>query len=163
VSRVAILWNPNHTDPEFRETSRVAPSLSVKLQSLEVRKTDDFDGAFQAAMREKAEAFIALGSRLMFLRRQQIGDFAAQNRLILVGTPAWIPAVGGLLSYGANAVEMNRLAAGYIDKILKGAKPADLPMQQPATFKLVINIKYAKTLGLVVPSSLIATADEVIG
>ena len=162
VSRVAILWNPNHTDPEFRETGRVAPLLSIKLQSLEVRKADDFDGAFQAAIRGKAEALIALGSRLMFLRRQQIGDFAAQNRLILVGTPAWIPAVGGLLSYGANAVEMNRLAAGYIDKILKGAKPADLPMQQPATFKLVINLKSAKTLGFVVPPSLLARADEVI-
>ena len=162
VSRVAILWNPNHTDPEFRETSRVAPSLSVKLQSLEVREDHDFDGAFQAAMREKAEALIGLGSRLMFLHRQQIGDFAAQNRLILVGTPAWIPSVGGLFSYGANTVETNRLAAAYIDKILKGAKPADLPMQQPATFKLVFNIKSVKKLGLNVPPSLLATADEVI-
>jgi putative tryptophan/tyrosine transport system substrate-binding protein len=162
LSRVAVLWNPNHTDPEFRATSRSAPSLSVKLQSLEVRTPDDFAGAFQAAMREKAEALIALGSRLMFLRRQQIGDFAAQNRLILVGTPAWIPAVGGVLSYGANVVEMNRLAAGYIDKILKGAKPADLPMQQPATFKLAINLKSAKTLGLTIPPTLLARADEVI-
>ena len=162
LSRIAVLWNPNHTDPEFRETSRIAPLLSVKLQSLEVRIADDFDDAFQAAKRENAEALIAFGSRLMFLRRRQIGDFAAQNRLILVGTPAWIPAVGGLLSYGANVAEMNRLAAGYIDKILKGAKPADLPMQQPATFKLVINLKSAKTLGFVVPPSLLARADEVI-
>ena len=162
VSRVAVLWNPNHTDPEFRETSRIAPSLSVKLQSLEVRKADDFDDAFQAGMREKAEALIALGSRLMFLHRQQIGDFAAQNQLILVGTPAWITTVGGLFSYGANVVEMNRLAAGYIDKILKGAKPVDMPMQQPATFKLVIDLKSAKTFGFTLPPSLLAVADEVI-
>jgi putative ABC transport system substrate-binding protein len=162
VSRVAILWNPNHTDPEFRETQRVAPTLSVQLLSLEVRDQGDFDSAFQTAVRERAEALIVVGSRPVFLHRQQIGEFAARNRLILVGNPVWIPEVGGLLSYGPNTAQLHRLAAGYVDKVLKGAKPADLPMQQPATFELVINLKAAKTLGLTIPATLLARADKVI-
>ncbi len=128
VSRVAILWNPNHTDPEYRETQRAAGALRVQLQSLEVRASSDFEGAFQAAIRERAEALIVAGSRLLNLHRQQIRDFVAKNRLILVGTPKWLLEIGSLLTYGPNAVELNRRAAGYVDKILKGAKPADLPM-----------------------------------
>jgi putative ABC transport system substrate-binding protein len=96
------------------------------------------------------------------LNRRQIGDFAAKNRLILVGTPKWLLEVGSLLTYGPNAVELHRRAAGYVDKILKGTKPADLPMQQPATFELVINLKTAKTLGLTIPPSLLQRADQVI-
>jgi putative ABC transport system substrate-binding protein len=162
VSRVAILWNPTHADPEFRETQRVAPTLSVQLQSLEVREQSDFEGAFQAATRERAEALIVVGSRGMFLQRQQIRDFTARNRLILVGNPRWLSEVGGLLTYGPNTTELHRLAAGYVDKILKGAKPADLPMQQPETFELVINLKASKELGITIPGTLLARADEVI-
>jgi putative tryptophan/tyrosine transport system substrate-binding protein len=162
VSRVAIMWNPNHTDPEFRETQRAARTLSVELQSLEVREARDFDGAFQAATRERAEALIVVGARIMFLHRQQIGDFAARNRLILVGNPRWLTEIGGLLTYGANPAELHRRAAGYIDKILRGAKPADLPMQQPVTFELVVNLKTAKALGVTIPPTLLARADEVI-
>jgi putative tryptophan/tyrosine transport system substrate-binding protein len=162
VSRVAILWNPDHTDPEFRETQRAARTLGMQLQSLEVRKPGDFDGAFQAATRERAEALIALGSRLISVHQRLIGDFAAKNRLILVGAPRWVSEIGGLLSYGANVAELTRKAAGYVDKILKGAKPSDLPMQQPTTFELVINLKAAKALGLVVPPTLLARADDVI-
>jgi putative ABC transport system substrate-binding protein len=162
VSRVAILWNPNHADAEFRETQRAAPALQVQLQSLEVRESADFEGAFQAAKRERAEALIVAGSRILFLHRQQIGDFAAKNRVVLVGTSKWLLEVGSLLTYGSNPVELNRRAASYVDKILRGAKPADLPMQQPATFDLTINLKAAKALGLTVPPSLLARADEVI-
>jgi len=162
VSRVAILWNPNHTDPEFRETQRAAHALRVQLQSLEVRESGDFEAAFQAATRERAEALIVLGSRLMALHAQQVSDFAAKNQLILVGTPKWLSEVGSLLTYGPNPAEMNRRAAGYVDKILKGAKPGDLPMEQPTKFELVINLKTAKALGLDVPPSLLARADEVI-
>ena len=162
VSRVAMLWNPNHTDPEYRETQRAAGALRVQLQSLEVREVNDFDGAFQAAIRKRAEALIVAGSRLLNLNRRRIGDFAAHNRLILVGTPKWLLEIGSLLTYGPNAVELNRRAADYVDKILKGAKPADLPMLQPATFELVINLKAAKALGLTVPSSLLQRADQVI-
>jgi putative ABC transport system substrate-binding protein len=162
VSRAAILWNPNHTDPEYRETQRAADTLRVQLQSLEVREAGEFDGAFQAALRGRAEALIVAGSRLMNLHRQQIGDFVAKNRLILVGTPRWLTGIGSLLTYGPNPVELNRRAAGYVDKILKGARPADLPMQQPATFELSINLKTAKALGLTIPPSLLQRADQVI-
>ncbi len=162
VSRVAILWNPNHADAEFRETQRAAPVLKVQLQSLEVRESGDFEGAFQAATRERAEAVIVVGSRILSLHRKQIGDFAAKNGVVLVGTPKWLLEAGALLTYGPNAAELNRRAAIYVDKILRGAKPADLPMQQPATFELTINLKAARTLGLTVPPSLLARADEVI-
>jgi putative ABC transport system substrate-binding protein len=162
VSRAAVLWNPQHTDPEFRETERAARTLAIKLQSLEVRKPEEFEGAFHAIARESPEALIVIGSRLMFLNRQRIGDFAAKYRLILVGNNFWVPHVGGLLNYGANVTELIRKAAGYVDKILRGARPSDLPMQQPATFELVINLKAAKTLGLIVPPTLLARADNVL-
>jgi putative ABC transport system substrate-binding protein len=162
VSRVAILWNPNHADPEFRETQRASRALGVQLQSLEVREPGDFDGAFQGAARGRAEALIVIGARLMALHRQLIGDFAAKNRLILVGVPHWLMEVGALLTYGPNLAELHRRAATYVDKILKGAKPADLPMQQPTTFELLINVKIAKSLGLTVPPTVIARADQVI-
>ena len=100
VSRVAMLWDPNHTDPEYRETQRAAGALRVQLQSLEVRVASDFEGAFQAAIRERAEALIVAGSRLLNLNRRQIGDFVAKNRLILVGTPKWLLEIGSLLTYG---------------------------------------------------------------
>jgi putative ABC transport system substrate-binding protein len=162
VSRVAILWNPRHVDPEFRETERAARALDVHLQSLEVRAPSDFEGAFQAAVRARAEALIVIGSRVMFLNRQRIGDFAATNRLILVGVPRWLMDVGALLTYGPNVKELHQRASAYLDKILKGAKPADLPMQQPTTFELIVNVKVAKNFGFDVPATVIARADEVI-
>ena len=162
VSRVAILWNPNHTDPEFRETQRAASTLRIPLQSLEVREPRDFEGAFQAATRGRAEALIVLGSRLMYLHRQQIGDFAAKNCLIVVGTPKWLSDVECLLTYGPNPAELQRRAASYVSKILKGAKPADLPMQQPTAFDLIINLKIAKALGIEIPPTLLARADEAL-
>jgi putative ABC transport system substrate-binding protein len=162
VSRVAVLWNPDHTDPEFRETERAARTLAVRLQSLEVRSVGDFESAFQVMTREPPEALIVIGSRLAFVHRKMIGEFAAKHRLILVGNSPWLPEIGGLLNYGANVTELTRKAAGYVDKIFKGARPADLPMQQPATFELVINSKAAKALGLVIPPTLLARADELI-
>jgi putative ABC transport system substrate-binding protein len=98
----------------------------------------------------------------MFSHRQLIGEFAATNRLILVGVPRWLMEFGALLTYGPNVAELHQRAAGYVHKILKGAKPADLPMQQPTTFELTINVKIAKSLGLTVPPTVIARADEVI-
>ena len=113
-------------------------------------------------MGERAEALIVVGSRAMFLQRQRIGDFAARNRLILAGNPRWLSQVGALLTYGPNPAELHRVAALYVDKILKGAKPADLPVQQPTKFELDNQVKAAKALGLTVPPTLIARADEVI-
>jgi ABC-type uncharacterized transport system substrate-binding protein len=162
VSRVAVLWNPNHADPEFRETQRAARILGVRLQSLEVRQAGDFEGAFQAAVRERAEALIVVTSRIMLLHRQRIADFAMKHRLIVVG--GWGPwaQLGGLLTYGPNQADMWRRAASHVDKILKGAKPADLPVEQPTRFELVINMKTAKALGLTFPPSILVRADQVI-
>jgi len=162
VSRVAIIWNPTHADPEFRETERASRIIGVKLQSLEVREPGDFDGAFQAAVRERAEALIVIGSRLTFLNRTRIGDFADTNHLVLVGVPSWLNEAGALLTYGPNVSDLFRRASTYIDKILKGARPSDLPMRQPTTFELVINQKTAKKLGIVVPPTLIARSDKII-
>ena len=162
VSRVAILWNPNHADPEFRETQRASGTLGVQLQSLEVREPRDFDSGFQAALRERAEALIVIGSRLIFLNRTRIGDFADKNQLVLVGVPSWLIDAGALLTYGPNVPDLLRRASTYIDKILRGARPSDLPMQQPTTFELIINQKTANKLGIKLPPTLIARADEVI-
>jgi len=162
ISRAAILWNPNHADPEFRETKRASRDLAVQIQSLEVRGPDDFEGGFQAAEREKAEALIVVGSRLLSLNRKRIQTYAKKNRVILVGVPGWLMEIGALLSYGPNEAELNRRAATYVDKILKGAKPADLPMQQPTTFELIINTSVAKELGITVPPTVIARADRII-
>jgi putative ABC transport system substrate-binding protein len=162
VSRVAILWNPNHADPEFRETQRASRTLGVQLQSLEVREPGDFEGAFQALARERAEALIVIGSRLIFLQRQRIGDACAKNGQILVGVPSWLMEVGALLTYGPNVPDIQRRAATYVDKILKGARPSDLPMQQPTEFELIINLEVAKKLGITVPPTVIARADKVI-
>jgi len=162
VSRVAILWNPNHADPEFRETQRASRALGVELQSLEVREPGDFEGAFQALGRERAEALIVIGSRLIWLHRQRIGDACARHGLILVGVPSWLMEIGALLSYGPNVPDIQRRAATYVDKVLKGARPSDLPMQQPTAFELIINVEVAKKLGLTVPPTVIARADKVI-
>jgi putative ABC transport system substrate-binding protein len=162
VSRVAILWNPNHADPEFRETERASRTLGVQLQSLEVREPGDFDGAFQALARERAEALIVIGSRLISLQRQRIGDACAKNGLILVGVPSWLMEIGALFTYGPNVADTQRRAATYVDKILKGARPSDLPMQQPTAFELIINVDVAKKLGITVPPTVIARADKVI-
>src|SRR5262245_50538621 len=162
VSRVAILWDPRHTDPEFRETEKAARALGVHLQSLEVRASGDFEIAFKTAASEQAEALIVNGSRFVTRHRRAIGDFAAKNRLILVGVPKWLMEVDALLTYGPNPAELHRRAATYVDKLLKGAKPTDLPMQQPTTFELTINLKTATALGLTIPRTLLARADEVI-
>jgi putative tryptophan/tyrosine transport system substrate-binding protein len=162
LSRVAILWNPNHTDPEFRETQRASRTLEVQLQSIEVREHGDYEGAFRAVVQGRPEALIVIGSRLQFLNRRRIGDFAEKHRLVMVGVPKWLMEVGGLLSYGPNVPELFRRASTYVDKVLKGARPADLPMQQPTTFELTISLKRAKELGINVPPTVIARADEVI-
>jgi putative ABC transport system substrate-binding protein len=162
VARVAVLWNPDHLDPEFRETQRASGTLGVQLQSLEVRTHSDFDASFEAALRERAEALIVISSRLMFLNRQRVGEFAEKNQLILVGVPSWLMDVGALMSYGPNTSNLFRGASTYIDKILKGARPSDLPMQQPTTFELIINLKIARNLGLAVPPTVLARADKII-
>jgi putative ABC transport system substrate-binding protein len=162
VTRVAVLWNPDHPDGEFPATLAAGRSLGVQVQSLEVRGRDDFAGAFAATTRERMEAIVVVSSRLMTLNRARILDLSAQNRLLLVS--GWGPwaTEGGLLSYGPDLDAVIRSSATYVDRILKGARPADLPVEQPTKFQLVINLKTAKALGLTVPPSLLARADQVI-
>ena len=162
ISRVAVLWNPDHADPEFQETRRAATALGVQLQSLEVRQSGDFDAAFNTATKEHAEGLIIISTRLLLQRRQPIVEFGTKNRIIMAGNWSdWVKD-GFLLTYGPNpALAMRRIAV-YVDKVLKGTRPADLPVEQPTKFELVINLKTAKALGLVVPQSLLARADEVI-
>ena len=164
LARVAVLWNAAnpYSALVFKETQAAGRTLGIEIQSLEVRAPDDFDGAFEAARRERPDALITVEDPLTFSQRQRVADFTAEQQLPSLHGLREFAAAGGLLSYGANLVDLFRRAAGYVDKILRGAKPADLPVQQPTKFELVINLKTAKTLGLTVPLTLQASADEVI-
>jgi putative ABC transport system substrate-binding protein len=162
ISRVAFLWNPEHADNELNGAKRAAAAHGIRLQSVEVRQTGDLDAAFSAATRAGIDAIYVVSSRHTVANLPRIVDFATKNRLPLVGGwGAWAQA-GGLLSYGPNVGEMVRHSALYVDKILRGAKPSELPVQQPTHFELLINLKTAKALGLEVPPTLLARADEVI-
>ena len=162
MSRIGILWNPDHVDPEYRETQLTARQLGLQLHSLEVRRPADFDGAFAAAVAARLEAIVVVSSRLTTLSRVQILESAAKHRIALVS--GWGPWAqhGALLSYGPDLNATVRLAAAQVDKILKGAKPGDLPVEQPTKFQLVINTKTAKAFGLTVPPSLLLRADQII-
>jgi len=162
IARVGILWNPDHTDPDFRETQTAAPKLGVDIVSLEVRRPDDFEAAFKTALRDRIDALVVVSSRLMTRERQRILEFATTHRLpVATGWGAWAKG-GALLTYGPNIDDIVRRSAVHVDKILKGAKPADLPVEQPTKFELVINLKTAKALGLTIPPSVLARADELI-
>jgi putative tryptophan/tyrosine transport system substrate-binding protein len=162
VSRVGFLWNPDHVDSELTEAERAAARLGVELKLLAARGPADFDAAFLAATQARVDSLYVVSSRLTLLNLGRIVNFAADNRLPLAGGfGAWAKQ-HGLLSYGPNVDDMVRRAVTYIDRILKGTKPADLPVQQPTRFELVINLRTAKTLGLDVPLQLQQLADEVI-
>ena len=162
ISRVAVLWNPDHADPEFRETQRAAGALGVRIQSLEVRRPTDFDRAFQAALAERAEGLIIVSTRLLLQQRRAIAEFGAKNRIIMAGNWGDWAKDGVMLSYGPNPADAMRRIAVYVDKILKGARPADLPIERPTRFELVINVQTANGLGIKFANSLLARADEVI-
>jgi len=164
VARVAVLWNAANPYPAlvFKATQSAGRTLGVEVQSLEVRGPDDLDGAFKAAKAQRPDALIAVEDPLTFSYRKRIADFAVAERLPSLQGFGEDVAAGALMSYGANLEDLFRRAAGYVDKILKGAKPADLPIQQPTKFELVLNLKTAKALGLEIPPRVIALADEVI-
>ena len=164
VSRVAILWNPtNPGNALLLSAAEVAArSLGVHLQTLETRGPDDFETAFAAMAKEHAGALLVLPDAVFLLHGTQIVDRAAKSHLpTIYGYPNLVEA-GGLMGYGVSFRENFRRAATYVDKILKGAKPADLPVEQPTKFELVINLKAAKALGLTIPPAVLARADEVI-
>lgn len=162
ITRVAVLWNPDHADPEFRQTQRAATTLGVRLQSLEVRRAGDFEGAFKAVRAERAEGLVIVSTRLLFQQRQEIAEFGARNRIPMAGGWGDWTKDGFLLTYGPNTAEAMRRIPVYIDKILKGARPADLPVERPTRFELVINTKTARTLGVKIPNSVLLRADRVI-
>jgi putative ABC transport system substrate-binding protein len=167
VSRVAVLRQPGamgeRMDKDMQqEADLAARALGVRLHLVEARGPADFDRAFSDISRARAGALTVLGSTMFANERRRLVDLAAKNRLPAVYTLREYVDAGGLMAYGPNAADMYRRAATYVDKILKGAKPADLPVQQPTKFELVINLKAAKALGLTIPPSLLERADQVI-
>ena len=164
LSRVAVLSNLSNPiiPPLLRETEAAARALGVQLQVVEVRGPTEFDSAFSAMTRDRAGALVVLPDGIFQNERRRIATLAAKSRLPAIY--AWREAVdaGGLMAYGASVPDIFRRAAVYVDKILKGTKPADLPVEQPTKFELVINLKAAKQIGLTVPPNVLARADKVI-
>jgi putative ABC transport system substrate-binding protein len=164
VTRVAVLWNPSNQSNSIalKETQAASQALALQLQSLEVRSLKDFEDAFESATRIGAHAIITLPDALINTHHRRISDFAAKNRLpAMYAGPEFVEA-GGLMSYAPSYTDQFRRAAYYVDKILKGAKPAELPVEQPTKFELVINLKAAKQIGLTIPPNVLARADRVI-
>jgi len=164
LSRVAVIWNAAnpYSALVFEETRGAAKTLAIELTSVEVRVPGDFTGALDSAVRKRVEALVAVEDPLTFNFRKQIAEFCAENRLPAIFGLREYADDGGLMAYGASQEDLLRRGVGYVDKILKGVKPGDLPVQQPTKFELVINLKTAKALGLEVPPTLLARADEVI-
>jgi putative ABC transport system substrate-binding protein len=164
VTRVAALWNSANPAQElvWKEMQAAAQELRLQLQSLEVRSANDFDIAFKAALRKRAQALIPSGEPLINTQLKRIVEFAAKNRLPAMYAGPEVVDAGGLMSYAPNYTDQYRRAAVYVDKILKGAKPADLPVEQPTKFEFVINLKTAKQIGLTIPPNVLARADRVI-
>ena len=165
ISRVALLWNPDSRGNllDYKETEVVARSLHLELQSVELSRVEDLDSAFSAVSKGRAQALIVpAGNLIAVTRRAQIASFAQRSRLpAIYGAREYVDD-GGLISYGPSTADLFRRAAIYVDKILKGARPADLPVEQPTKFELAINLKTAKALGLTIPPSLLQRADHVI-
>ena len=167
VSRLAVLWQPGalpeRTDRDMRQGAEVAArALGVRLQFVEARGPADFDRAFSDITRARAGALAVWGGAIFNSERRRLVELAAKHRLPTVYTSRDFVDVGGLMTYGSNLADLFRRAATYVDKILKGAKPADLPVEQPTKFDLVINLKTAKALGLTIPPALLLRADKVI-
>ena len=164
VSRMAVLWNPTTRGNALalREAEIAARALGVELQVLEARSLNDFESAFSAMSKKRAGALLVLGDVMFTTHRRRLADLAAKNRLPAMYGARQSVDEGGLVSYGANGLDNFRRAAVYVDKILKGAKPSDLPIERPTKFELVVNLKAAKALGLTIPPALLLRADQVI-
>ena len=165
VSRVAILINPTnamHQQIVANELPQAAERLRLTLLTVEARAADSLTGAFETAVRSRAGAIMVLGDPLVFVHRARIAELAAKHRLPAMYLFRESVEAGGLMAYGPSFHDLGRRAASYVDKILKGAKPGDLPVEQPTKFELVINLKTAKALGLTIPQSLLQRADQVI-
>ena len=164
LARVAVIWDPatpSHA-PGLKAVEAVARTLDLQLQTLAVRSATEFDGAFSAIVHEHAGAVLVLSTPLYMGESKRLADLALTNKLPTMFGPREHVEAGGLLSYGPDRADLYRRAAAYVDKILKGANPAELPVQQATKFELVLNLKTAKALGLTIPQSVILRADEVI-
>ena len=164
VSRVAILWDEANPTADFnvKQTGAAAAAVGLTPRLFGVRDPNEFSSAFSAMLKEQVGALIIGPSPMFFGQRRRLADLAASKRLPTMVTLNAYAQAGGLMSYGPDYPDLFRRSATYVDKILKGAKPGDLPIEQPTKFELVINLKTAKALGLTIPPSLLARADEVI-
>jgi putative tryptophan/tyrosine transport system substrate-binding protein len=164
VSRVAVLLDPKDASKitELKAADAVASALGMKLQAIEVRSPSDFQSAFETATRDRAGVLVILQSAVTNTNRQAIAVLATKNRVPTMWAESGLMDAGGLMSYGPSYADLFRRAAMYVDKILKGAKPADLPIEQPTKFELVVNLKTAKQIGLRIPPNVLARADKVI-
>jgi ABC-type uncharacterized transport system substrate-binding protein len=165
LSRVALIWNPDNVVFQaqiLRETEVATRALGVQLQTLEARGPDELDRAFAAMTQERADVLLVPGDPVFSLQMTRIVELADRSRLPAMYGQREYVAAGGLMAYGTNYADLFQRAVAYVDKILKGAKPADLPVEQPTKFEFVINLKTAKALGIEMPPALLAIADEVI-
>jgi putative tryptophan/tyrosine transport system substrate-binding protein len=164
ITRPAVLWNPARGDNavEVATMQEAARKLGMQLQSLQVRDRDEIEVALDALIKERIQGVTQTGDPFMFTYAPELVAFAARHRMPAIYDNRFFVDAGGLMSYGANLPTLHRRAADYVDKILKGAKPADLPFEQPPKFELVINLKTAKALGIAIPQSLLQRADDVI-
>jgi len=164
ISRLAVLSNPTNSGSLFalKETETAANHLGIRLQILEVRRADELDDAVRTATREQAGALIVMPDNLFNNLPARIADLATRNRLPTMSGNSDSVNAGGLMSYAADEIEPYRRAAIYVDKILKGIKPADIPVEQPMKFELVVNLKTAKQIGVRIPPNVLARADRVI-
>lgn len=162
--RVAVLWNPTNSSEveEFTETETAAHTLGVELKSLEVRQPSDFEPAFLAASSERADTIIVVGDPLTQTRRGELVELAARYRLPAMYETREFVDTGGLMAYGPSLADLYRRSAGYVDRILKGTRPADLPVEQPTRFDLFVNLTTAQGLGITIPQSVLARAQEII-
>jgi putative ABC transport system substrate-binding protein len=164
LSHVAVLRTPDSRSSvaQFKETQVAAKTMAIQLQSLEVRRSDELDGAFRAAKTERAGALVVLQSALINTHRTRIVELATKSRMPTMFAERTHVESGGLMSYAPSLFDLQRRAATYVDKILKGAKPGNLPVEQPTKFEFVINLKTAKQIGLTIPPNVLARADKVI-
>jgi len=164
VSRVAVIWNPGNPTAasEWKATQAAARTLGMKLESVEVRGADEFSAVLSKMSQHRPPAVVMIDDTLTTTYREIFAEFALKTRLPAIMASRAFAESGGLMSYGTTTSDLFRRAAGQVDRILKGAKPADLPVEQPTKFELVINLKTAKALGLTIPQSILVRADEII-
>ncbi len=162
LSRVAVLWSRQGSSLQWKESQLAAQELGLQLHSMEVSSADKYETAFEEAIKARSSALIVGGSALDNANQKRIVELAVRYRLPAICPRADYIANGGLMSYGADRIEPYKRAASMIDKILKGAKPADIPVEQPKKFEFVINLKTAKQIGLTIPPNVLARADRVI-